>query len=700
MASEVDKRADNVLYGPQRHMSDVDCVLFRAPAKLRIAELCRYTITYRPSERNRREALYIRVANLAAAVRRAAYLLGPHTLYADVRSSVYDEMHMVQSDSDHPQFANNIRAGASCLFKLPIGDFYEYQWTLDVISEIIFSRSASVEYEVTIGTSASIVSTNSIATSDPLADAFSITVQDTATLWSTPKPRPNEPLHLVVLTHGFLSNVTADMFYIKERIDKMAQQTGENLIVRGYTGNVCRTERGICQLGRRLGLWIMNELVPTYKPAKMSLIAHSLGGCVQTYALGFIENASPGFFKDIQLVNFIAMASPFLGISTENPVYIRLALDVGIAGKTGRELGLSWNGPRSIPKLEALPHGSAQIVLQQFSHRTVYANSVNDGLVPLRTSALLYLDWHAIARTNEARKGRSAARFFPNLPSHISSLKAEDLRSLEIKKNQSPFSKAVGVPDGPKWWDSIFRKSQRPSTLQHSGTPEEHLKKSDAMDNFELPKKASLFESGLSVLFTPLPDREYIEHPLDHVDAVFHDKIYSEKDLPPRKFRFKSGHHKSGDKKIEISHIEERIARAYHHKLSWRKVLVQIQPDAHNNIIVRRRFSNAYGWPVVEHMVLNHFLPNVECNEGPKNTVNPFGDSVHEDDILQQRLSNRKDFLSAASPTHDDIMNASSDSSISNLSSSSSLPEQESFDDASDFSVDEADEIHKAMLCT
>ncbi|KFY27529.1 hypothetical protein V493_03437, partial [Pseudogymnoascus sp. VKM F-4281 (FW-2241)] len=53
--------------------------------------------------------------------------------------------------------------------------------------------------------------------------------------------------------------------------------------------------------------------------------------------------------------------------------------------------------------------------------------------------------------------------------------------------------------------------------------------------------------------------------------------------------------------------VEEKIARAYHRDLAWRKVLVRLEPDAHNNIIVRRKFANAYGWPVIQHLVETHF---------------------------------------------------------------------------------------------
>lgn len=56
-----------------------------------------------------------------------------------------------------------------------------------------------------------------------------------------------------------------------------------------------------------------------------------------------------------------------------------------------------------------------------------------------------------------------------------------------------------------------------------------------------------------------------------------------------------------------VMRVEEKIARAYHKDLSWRKVLVRLEPDAHNNMIVRRMFANAYGWPVIKHLCDTHF---------------------------------------------------------------------------------------------
>ena len=110
-----------------------------------------------------------------------------------------------------------------------------------------------------------------------------------------------------------------------------------------------------------------------------------------------------------------------------------------------------------------------------------------------------------------------------------------------------------------------------------------------------------------------------------------HDRIYHPEDIPPplpdkkrsgikRTFSSDSSHkgltHSNTDYGAAGPQpgadtggmkVEEKIARAYHRDLSWRKVLVRLEPDAHNNICVRRMFSNAYGWPVVKHLVDTHF---------------------------------------------------------------------------------------------
>ena len=140
-----------------------------------------------------------------------------------------------------------------------------------------------------------------------------------------PKRRKKQKkIHLVVLTHGMHSNVGADMLYLKESIDatakqaradarkrKSAQKKGdksasqqkadlkeknsdskdnhqpvapanlaggqeeleqdedeedsddEQVIVRGFSGNAVRTERGIQYLGKRLAKFVLTTTYPT-----------------------------------------------------------------------------------------------------------------------------------------------------------------------------------------------------------------------------------------------------------------------------------------------------------------------------------------------------------------------------------------------------------------------------------------------------
>ena len=238
--------------------------------------------------------------------------------------------------------------------------------------------------------------------------------------------------------------------------------------MRGFHGNSVRTERGIQYLGKRLAKYVLLMTYPdqpyfptkaskakpfskplnawkattehpmdessasnceqgpnnkdhAYRITSISFIGHSLGGLIQTYAIAYIQKYSPQFFDRIKPISFITLATPFLGLSNENPVYVRFALDLGLVGRTGQDLGLSWTAPKirsgwgaiiggkgeavkpeghsdpgSKPLLRILPCGPAHEVLAKFQHRTIYSNVVNDGIVPLRTSSMFFLDWRGL----------------------------------------------------------------------------------------------------------------------------------------------------------------------------------------------------------------------------------------------------------------------------------------------------------------
>ena len=677
-----------------------------------------------------------------------------------------------------------------------------------------------------------------------------------------PTARKRKNVHLVVLTHGLHSNLGADMLYLKESIDAAAKEAREDarrrkaelrkqnvknsntyqghgkenhlpsstpgtstaplsgaqeglgsetdeededeeeVIVRGFSGNAVRTERGIQYLGKRLAKYVLRMTYPdqpflpvrksmtkslsraftgsqpsdvhaglpahkdssihrgikktshlAYKITSISFIAHSLGGLTQTYAIAYIHKHSPHFFEEIKPINFVTMASPFLGLSNENPVYVKFALDFGLVGRTGQDLGLTWRAPTMVrsgwdamiggigaegqrahknpdpqakPLLRVLPTGPAHQVLKRFRNRTVYSNVVNDGIVPLRTSCLLFLDWSGLGRVEKARRengligtmaGWGWAEFTgvnaterrhrgfdsgtdSQADSHSEGSRstsktrqhqttvpqpAEDATKNDMATQGDGDSKTQHFIERPterfedEDYDAAQPKHESPAqpphplssllnflrpnqTRSHHHSPKQtkiykrsQTTKGEAGDgavssedtttsrpgmargesllddpNVFAPPKTTFFESAGDILNPPLPTKEFLMNPASRPRTIFHDRIYHPEDIPPPpvkqrsslKRTFSSDGSKKSLSRVDTDYgaaasqsqpdtsgmkVEEKIARAYHHDLSWRKVLVRLEPDAHNNICVRRMFSNAYGWPVVKHLVDTHF---------------------------------------------------------------------------------------------
>ncbi|KAL9044775.1 MAG: hypothetical protein Q9214_002109 [Letrouitia sp. 1 TL-2023] len=707
----------------------------------------------------------------------------------------------------------------------------------------------------------------------------------------TANPRKRKRVHLVVLTHGLHSNLGADMLYLKESIDAASKQarkhararkrkltesrrdrlhngTGfpqsnvstlgdqaksstaplsggqdeleedsddEEVIVRGFSGNAVRTERGIQYLGKRLAKYVLSMTYPdqpflpvkksmsrtisaamtgqqpsdmhaglpahghssirrtadkpeqlAYKITSISFIGHSLGGLTQTYAIAYIYKHSPSFFDTIKPINFVALASPFLGLSNENPIYVKFALDFGLVGRTGQDLGLTWRAPTMVrsgwgamiggigneaqrahrqpdpgtkPLLRILPTGPAHRVLRLFRNRTVYSNVVNDGIVPLRTSCLLFLDWSGLGRVEKAwrenglvgtmagwgwseltgansstyrhralkgdesdsqvdesgeetaspsrkalvpQPSEDAAKDGTVLPRQSTSgrvslsgktLQDEHIDDLKVKESSKqqpshPFgdflnfglgllrpSKPNSRQTSPKQ-TQIYKRGQtmkvesgdgsspngsivalNPSPLSDRPGMARGNSLLEDPNNVLAPPKTTVFESAGDILNPPLPSEDFINDPASRPRTIFHDRVYHPEDIPPPPAKKRSGISRSfsGDPRQGLTRtatdygpasnkspetggmkVEEKIARAYHHDLSWRKVLVRLEPDAHNNIFVRRMFSNAYGWPVVKHLVDTHFADThaavtADVDETNKERAKPMSEGVGED---------------------------------------------------------------------
>ncbi|KAL8947296.1 MAG: hypothetical protein Q9222_006405 [Ikaeria aurantiellina] len=591
----------------------------------------------------------------------------------------------------------------------------------------------------------------------------------------------------------------------------------EEVIVRGFSGNAVRTERGIQYLGKRLAKYVLSMTYPdqpflpvkqsmskaisravtgqqpqdshtglpshghssihrattdtddlAYKITSISFIAHSLGGLTQTYAVAYIHKHSPHFFEEIKPINFVALATPFLGLSNENPLYVKFALDFGLVGRTGQDLGLTWRAPAMVrsgwgamiggigneaqrahrqpdpgakPLLRILPTGPAHHVLKMFRNRTVYSNVVNDGIVPLRTSCLLFLDWSGLGRVEKARRenglvGTMAGWGWSELTGANST--AYRQRLLQGNESDSQVDESGEEGNGPSGKaavpqpeedatkeDTIIQSNKdvkirqpsgngkgsvndtsevakakeepssfgdflnfglgllrpsKPNSQPHSGKNARIYKRGQTTNmrgesdnesspsastiglgtspgndrpglargfsmhedpnNVFAPPKTTVFESAGDILNPPLPSEEFIINPESRPRTIFHDRVYHPDDIPPPPLKKRSGlssrsfssdtgngltrsntdygpaatgtppptqQQQQQQPDTSSMKVEEKIARGYHHDLSWRKVLVRLEPDAHNNICVRRMFANAYGWPVVKHLVDTHF---------------------------------------------------------------------------------------------
>ena len=638
--------------------------------------------------------------------------------------------------------------------------------------------------------------------------------------------------------------------------DNLDQEDDEQVIVRGFNGNAVRTEKGVQYLGKRLAKWILSitypdqPFLPTkrtmsrtlsrvltgslgpeeqlgkpvhqhstihlgrkgsiqhdYKVTSISFIGHSLGGLTQTYAIAYIQKHSPHFFEDIKPINFVALASPFLGLSNENPMYVKFALDFGLVGRTGQDLGLAWRAPTMVrsgwdamiggigsegqrahkqpdpgskPLLRVLPTGPAHHALKLFRNRTVYSNVVNDGIVPLRTSCLLFLDWSGLGRVEKARRengfvgtmaswgwaeatGQNASsRHMRNSPEIDSgsetpgSRGTSRTRSRKTKsavpqpaadatvhddgttteelpqpsqflgnagerfqngekhdtpqvahqdpksETQNPFTSFLSLlkpnpakakpqlsPKNTKIYTrSQTRGAQGSDAVSHSSpspppgssppndNKRQNLVRGDSVSSLIAPPKTTFFEAAGDILNPPLPSLDFIIDPASRPRTIFHDRVYHPEDIPPpppitkkpsalsRSFSsdrrpefartntdyaenssstlFASGNSNNSaltiDSTISTNGMkpEEKIARAYHHDLSWRKVLVRLERESHNNIFVRRMFANAYGWPVVKHLCDTHFSESPEAetrdeDEGNEERARPLSRGMGDD---------------------------------------------------------------------
>src|SRR5579862_7188984 len=531
-----------------------------------------------------------------------------------------------------------------------MADNHRRTWIIEIASQAIFG-TAPTSYRITMGNSKEGV--RSAAYTDKFfSPPVGLTVQklNTEDLWIRPSIEPkHNNIHLVVLSHGVFSNLTADMLYLKERIEQVAgihKRPDGGVVVRGYSGNVRKTEFGLAYLGKHMAQWLLAETlwltdVCSFAPdaprySRISFIGHSLGGVVQNVAINEIDKLTKGmFFQKLRPVNLITLASPWLGVSAENPAYVNIALDTGVLGLTGQDLSLmsklSHRAPGILkpPILARLaqPSSYAHRIIRTFVNRTLYANAINDGIVPLRASAMFFLDWSSLDAVDAATSPSGAVKFkfFPNAKKSFVTGPPKDSEPNESATTATGLLRFLSLSGG-----SQPKRQRQKAPRKHSviSLRSQTITQSPSNEIRPPPPATSVFKMFPQLINPPPPDSQFITHPECRPKTIFHDAIYTPDQIPPIS---------SPDKKTDKMKLEERIARDWHSDMAWRKVLVKLEPEAHNNIIVRRMFPNAYGWPVIEHLVREHFLND------PKGLPEEFPQEMGFVEMTSDRDEDRED---------------------------------------------------------
>lgn len=670
---------------------------------LKIGDVCRYSIRYTKTDPNLTE-IYLRVKNMEKTGLRAIHFLnGPFMLYCHVTPHNYNQKKQFSpenSENDDADsevtFKNQIKPGQTFNVRLYLNKnslvkenedgSSVYQWECDIISQIVLNRKATIMFVIMIGNDLEEMRRVNRSTLTSLSKGdFKITHDDlwqdhwgevlrsglqvecqlTEDLWPAVPPTPKEtPIHLVILTHGLFSNLTADMLYLR---DKLYNLKSENILVAGCRENAGRTEKGVHRLGVNVSVYVtelIEELLDKgYKISSISFVAHSLGGPIQLYALKHIlSTKGKNYFeqRQIALKHFVCLASPMLGILSEMSLLILWFLDLGTLGKTGRDLTLLKKLPSLThglshlhvvrPVLEVLPDEPIQQALKDFELLTIYANAVNDGIVPLRTSALLYLDWEGLGdvrllkKDNNAKEpeedngseaashensqddngngengyyeplvltndaGPGVSEISDETNSNFADKYASFLaRIFGLDADTTAASKKKKMTSKLKKYSKISAKSSD-TNIKDQANDDDLSTTEEEFDTLYIPPKASAVESAINSLICPIPSRRYVLEPKSRSHVIFHDKFYHHDSIPPEEPKNTGGITKFFRYRDWRVDKQVRIARKYHAEgVTWRKILVCLPPDAHNNIVVRRRFANGYGWGVIDHLTENVF---------------------------------------------------------------------------------------------
>ncbi|KKF94281.1 putative lipase [Ceratocystis platani] len=433
----------------------------------------------------------------------------------------------------------------------------------------------------------------------------------------------------------------------------------EEVVVKGYSGNATRTERGIKYLGKRLARYVLaltypdqpyhpiisrgageslanafkgnrehktdkggspksekgspksdkgslkakntmssksaatellsNHALPEmdlpYKITSISFLGHSLGGLIQTYAVAYIQKHSPRFFDLIRPINFVALATPFLGPGPdlETADFSSQWMEchywqgLGRVEKARRDAGLvetvvalgwaeltgtSMNHRRSLlppPEDEDNDKETTSTKTDEGSRSDRNDAKSVDG-APLTPLLGEQDKQHEVPQpSNQAimEDGQQSMQTVHSPSSHEPQTQALDVAATGLA---SPFSGLFAFfrsgehnkPHAPSSKQKlIYHRSQTvpmgeetpsgaDSTTSTTGSPGPGHTQSrvttgaefEGDDGLSAPPRTTVFESAHDLINPKMPDVPHLIDPAKRSRTIFHDRVYHPEDIP------------------------------------------------------------------------------------------------------------------------------------------------------------------------
>ncbi|CAG8483440.1 35101_t:CDS:1 [Racocetra persica] len=541
--------------------------LLSSSFELTVGEISRYRIQFDSTEHSPSTAwppsnLIVKITNETPILYRGAVLSGPYNISASCIETEHAKRLKFHPDNLFtPNLKPAIKCGETWQLKLIVPSNGIGDWTIDILCEILFS-SNKVKYNISVF--ACIPEKASIIDEFQIFDGKAIVSQDgTTSVYSSSikyeflKPHDilkmpdlttfsTRDIHLVVLTHGIHGSML-DELYLKEALEEkyIDRKTDRIGFFMSDVNHSC-TEDGIEMCGKRLAMELLK-----YVEWPWSLNNNDRDN---------ISNANDS--RNKPLISKISLIGHSMGglinafmagylYSVTNGAFFNDVQPIHFITIATPWLGstdLSWYIKVGL-KFGVIGQTGKDLALisRSTEEQENAKGAVNEDTGEEQPLLL------ALARLMS--------------PSHIAISKFRNRTLYANIANDLIVSFRTSSLYFHKYDDELSFKCTINDHLRHAFT---------SLNPLEITT-------------------DYLSRSVKGSSPIVYDMVVKPEDVPPPK----------EEEEMDMS-IEEQIAREWHKDLSWRKVFVRLEGEAHTHVIVRRKWLNAAGWQVIEHLVNEH----------------------------------------------------------------------------------------------